>query len=61
MSARRVITRISIAVSFAALVALVAFPALRHRAPLGGWGICASVVVSILAGLAYLRSTGGRS
>jgi hypothetical protein len=59
--ARRIIARVSMAVSFAVLVLLVAVPALRHRAPLGGWGIVASTVVSLLAGLAYLRSTGGRA
>jgi hypothetical protein len=58
---RRVIARISMAASVAVLVLLVAVPAFRHRAPLGGWGIAASTVVSILAGLAYLRNTGGRS
>jgi hypothetical protein len=59
--ARRAIARISMGVSFALLLALVTFAALRHHAPLGGFGIAASAVVSILGGLAYLRSTRGRS
>jgi hypothetical protein len=58
--ARRVTARVSMAMSFALLVLLVAVAPLRHRAPAGGWGICASAVVSIGAGLAYLRSTGDR-
>jgi hypothetical protein len=53
---RRVITRICIGVSFASLAAVVIFPPLRHHAPLGGAGIAANAAVSILAGLAYLRS-----
>jgi uncharacterized membrane protein HdeD (DUF308 family) len=55
--ARRRITGLSVAVSFGCLLAAVAVPAVRHRALAGGWLICASATVSIVAGLAYLRST----
>jgi uncharacterized membrane protein HdeD (DUF308 family) len=57
VSTRRRIIRVVILVSLACLVALDAVPQLRHHAPGGGWGIAASAVVSILAGLYYLRST----
>lgn len=56
---RRGIARACIAVSFAALVAVVAVPGLRHHALAGGLGIVAAAVVSILSSLAYLRSTRG--
>lgn len=60
VTTRRRIARISVAVSFAVLVLVVAIPGLRHHAAGGGIGIVASAVVSILAGLYYLRSTRSR-
>jgi hypothetical protein len=56
---RRIITRICIGVSSAILAALVIFPALRHHAWHGGWLTAAAAVISILTGLAYLRSKRG--
>lgn len=55
--ARRIITRICVAASFAILAALVIFPSLGHRSWGGGWLTAAPAVVSIAAGLVYLRST----
>jgi hypothetical protein len=53
--ARRVIARISIAVSVLCLLAVAVFPVLRQHAPAGGLGIIAAAVVSIAACLACLR------
>jgi hypothetical protein len=58
-SVRRGIARACIAVSAAALVAVVAVPGLRHHALAGGLGIVAAAVVSIACSLAYLRSSRG--
>lgn len=58
--ARRVISRICIAVSLALLLALVVFAPLRHHAPLGGAGIAAAALVSIAGSLVYLRGARGR-
>ena len=55
--ARRRITRLSVAVSFLCLLAAVMVPAVRHRTPAGGWLICVSATVGVVAGLAYLHST----
>jgi hypothetical protein len=60
MAARRVIARIAIAVSLAALALAAFVPPLRHHAIAGGWGIAASSAAGIVAGLGYLRSTRGR-
>lgn len=57
VSTRRRIACACIAVSFACLLALVFVPPLRRDAAGGGWGIVASSVVSILAGLFYLRTS----
>ena len=57
---RRRITGLSVGVSFLCLLAAVTVPAVRHRALAGGWLICASATVSIVAGLAYLRITRSR-
>lgn len=58
----RVITaRACIAISFACLLLLVAYPPLRHHAAARGLGIAVSGIVSIVSGLAYLRSRRGRS
>jgi archaellum biogenesis protein FlaJ (TadC family) len=56
---RRTIARICIAVSIAILLAIVAFPALRLHLPLDGWLTCVSAAGSLVAGLAYLRSSRG--
>ena len=58
---RRRIARLSIAACFLCLVAVVVVPGLRRHALAGGWILCATAVVGILASLAYLRSSGGRS
>ena len=56
---RRALTRVSMALSFAALLALVVFPAFRRHVWHGGLGIAVCAVVSIVGGLLYLRSTRG--
>jgi hypothetical protein len=58
---RRIIMHAVIATSFACLVALVAVPPLRHHAAGGGWGIAGGALLSVLAGLHYLRSSRSRS
>lgn len=57
---RRAISRVSIAASFAILAAVVLVPGLRHRSLAGGVFLCVTSVISIVAGLLYLRSTRGR-
>jgi hypothetical protein len=53
---RPVAARACIAVSSCCLLLLVLYPPLRHHAEARGLGIAVSAAVSIVAGLAYLRS-----
>lgn len=59
ISRRRIITRICITVSFLCLLATVIRQAAGHRVPV--YAIPVFAVAGILSGLAYLRSTRGRS
>ena len=56
-SVKRIIAWVCIAASVAVLAAVAAVPGLRHQALTCGLGIAAAAVVSILAALAYPRST----
>ena len=56
---RRIIARVCIAASSVILLALAVSAPLRHHADHGGWPAAAAAVVSIVAGLVYLRSSRG--
>jgi hypothetical protein len=57
---RRRITVVSVAVSFLCLLAAVLVPRIREHAAADGLLIAVSAAVSIVSGLAYLRSTRNR-